>query len=1077
MNWLNGTLSRACRRFGPALLLTVSCSWAQVTTGSVAGQVTDQTGAVVPAVSVRLINEGTGAERTVQTDAAGNYVFALVAPGFYRLVVAAPGFKVFQLSGLEVQVAQRVTQNVQLEVGDTATTLEVVATAPVLDQRSAEIGQVISEQEITDLPLNGRNFLDLSRLVPGVSELPGFSQSTGISVNGQRANQIAFYFDGIDTRVEHSGKPAFTPSIDAIQEFKIHQNAFSAEFGRAPAAINLSLKPGTNKFHGTLFEFLRNDKLDARSFFAPTRDVLRRNQFGGVLSGPIVRQKAFFMVNYEGLRTRRSRTVFRNVPSVAQRGGDFSGGAPIFDPMTLDPQTNQRLPFPNNVIPRTRFGRIGNAALNYYPQPNLQGVKGFNFVAPASLVNDSDQFHFRADLQLSDSDLLFGRYSYATTNNDRPAGLPLTGTFIDVETHNFTLQESHTFGPAAVNEFRIAWTYYDYISSFPRADRNLAVEEFGLKNLNPPAISFGLPFLAVTGLSSMGANRFSPQGSRENIYTLADDLNLIRGKHNLKFGFEGRYYRPALLILATPNGTLDFRPQFSNQPGVPGTGNAVADLVLGFPWRGRGTQLVESNGLVSLKYFHLSGYAQDEIKLRPNLTVNIGLRYEYQTPFKERFNDVFSFDYVNGRFLEPGIDIPHLQRPDRNNFAPRVGIAYSVTPKTVIRAGGGVFYGLIRSQEFPAFHLSPPFTVDATLFSDPLVPDLPGRLFPPARVRDPETGEVLLTPDTGVFALDENFRTAYTYQWNFSVQRELAPQWLFEAAYVGNSAHKLIGRDLVNQAFLDPDPINNPTPVNSRRPIPQIGDVSMVKSLDNSNYHALNVKINKRFSDGFSLIGAYTFGKALGIGGALFGDQSRAQNARDRDAEYGPLDIYTKHRLTVGWVYELPFGEGKPLLSGATGVAGKLVSGWSFQGIYTAHSGFPIVFDLRSSVSANVGRQDMNRPDRICDGNLPKSERTLTRYFDTRCFVDHPFGRFGNSGNGVIFGPGLNNFDLTFMKNTVVAVRDTPVTLQFRAEFFNAFNHPSFGDPRARVGTPQYGVIRSTRTNGREIQLALKLIF
>jgi len=1050
---------------------------AQVSQGSIGGQITDQTGAAIPGATVVVENEATGIQATDSTDEAGRYVFPALPLGLYTVRVEAAGFKTYSATGLQIQIGQRVTQDVRLEVGETTTRIEVVATTPVLEQRSAAIGQVIGEQEVKDLPLNGRNFLDLAKLVPGVSELPGTSQSTGISINGQRANQVAFYFDGIDTRTESHGKPAFTPSVEAIQEFKIQVNSFSAEFGRAPAAINLSLASGSNNFHGTVFEFLRNNKLDARSFFAPEVDDLRRNQFGFVFSGPIVHNKTFFMTNYEGLRTRRSRTPFYNVPSSAERNGDFSAGDPIFDPMTLDPDTNTRQPFPNNAIPQDRFGQMGKAILQYYPSPNLEGVKGFNYSVPAPLVDDADQFHSRIDQQLSDSDLLFGRFSWATTTNATPSGLPLTGSFNDVDTYNFTVQESHTFSPTMINQFRLAYTYYNLFSHFPLADRNLAAEEFGLLNMNPPASAFGLPFHQVSGLSSIGANRFSPQGSEENIYTLADDLNVIRGKHNFKFGFEGRYYRPALRILATPNGSLVYQNRFTNQPNVAKTGSAVADMVLGFPWSGRGTQLAESNGLVSLKYYFYSGFVQDEIKLLPNLTVNLGLRYEYQTPFKERFNQLLFFDYVNGRFLEPGKDIDNLQKPDRNNFAPRVGIAYSVTPKTVIRAGGGVFYGLIRSQEFPAFHLSPPYTVDSTLFSDPLVPDLPGKLWPPAKVRDPETGEVLLTPNTGVFSLDHSFRTAYTYQWNFSVQRELADQWMLEFAYVGNSAHKLIGRDLVNQAFQDPDPANNPTPVNSRRPNPQIGDVSMVKSLDNSNYHALNVKLNKRFSNGFSLIGGYTWAKALGIGGALFGDQSRGQNAYDRASEYGPLDIYQKHRFTLGWVYELPFGEGKPMLAHVSGVAGKLVSGWSTQGIYVGHSGTPIVFDLRSSVSANVGRQDMNRPDRLCDGNLPRGEQTLTRAIDTACFANHPFGRFGNSGNGVLFGQGINTFNLTAMKNTVFTAADTPITVQFRAEFFNAFNHPGFGDPSARVGTPQFGVIRSTRVNGREIQLALKLMF
>jgi hypothetical protein len=363
--------------------------------------------------------------------------------------------------------------------------------------------------------------------------------------------------------------------------------------------------------------------------------------------------------------------------------------------------------------------------------------------------------------------------------------------------------------------------------------------------------------------------------------------------------------------------------------------------------------------------------------------------------------------------------------------------------------------------------------IDTTLTSNPNVPDLVGRLFPRVQVRD-AAGKIALAPNVNVFSLDANWRTNYTWQWNFGIQRELANGLLWETAYVGNAAHKLTGRDLPNQAFLDPDP-TRPTPVISRRPNPNIGDVSYVSSLDNSNYHSLNVKLNKRFAGGFSLLGAYTYSKVMGIGGALFGDQSRQQDARNRRAEYAPLEFNQKQRLTMAWIYELPFGKGRRYFTGASGAANTMVGGWSLQGNYTVHSGFPLT--PISSVSTNVGRQDTNRADRLCDGNLD-SGRTINRWFDTSCFVNHPFGRFGNSGNGVIVGPGVNNFDFTIMKNTFIPMGSRePLNAQFRAEFFNGFNHASFADPNLTAGTAQFGVIRGTRINGREIQLALKLIF
>jgi hypothetical protein len=952
--------------------------------------------------------------------------------------------------------------------------VEVVATAPVLDERNAEIGQVIGMKETQELPLNGRNYFELAKLAPGVTELAGSSQSNGLSINGQRANQISFYFDGIDTRTETSGRPAFTPSIEAIQEFKIQSSNFSAEYGRNPAAINLSLKPGGNDFHGALFEFLRNDVLDARSFFSQKVDPLRRNQFGGVLSGPILHNKLFFMFNYEGLRTRQANTLYLSVPTDNQRSGNFAGGPAIYDPATYNSAANMRQPFAGNVIPQNRFGMIGVSALKYYPQPNAAGSAAYNHIVGASGINDADQFHTRIDDQIGDRDLLFGRISYTVGNTNSPGGLPYTGSVEDLKGTNLTVQESHTFSPTIVNQFRTAWTFFNDNLGFPTLDHDATSTEFGLLNLAPPTIAFGVPQLNVTGLSTLGASPFQPQGPRENIYNLADDFTWIKGKHSMKFGFDGRYYRPASKIQATPNGSFTFANQFTNQPGVSGTGNAVADLLLGLPYNVRATQLAESNGWVTLKYYYYGFYAQDEFRITSKLTLNYGLRYEYQTPYKERFNDLAVFDLDHTKFQMLGQDVPALNKPDRNNFAPRVGIAYALTPKTVIRSGFGVFYGEPRGNEFSSFQLSPPFVVDSTIVSNPLIPDLVGRAFPVASVRD-SAGNIIVTPNTNVFSIEYNFPMNYTYQWNFNIQRELANGWLLEAGYLGNGAHKLTGRVLANQAVPDVDPLH-PTSITSRRPNPAVGDVSYVSAIDNSNYNALEVKLNKRFGRGMSIIGAYTYSKAMGIGGNLFGDQSRQQDRRNRREEYAPLDFNQTQRLTLAWIYELPFGRGKAVGSSLTGVPGALATGWSVQGIYTVHTGFPL--SPASGTSVNVGRADANRPNRVCDGNLASGERSLARWFDTSCFVDHPFGVFGNSGNNVIVGPGMNTFNLTAMKNTPLHFGSKEAgTLQFRAEFFNAFNHATFGDPSLTVNTAQFGVIRSVRVPGRQVQLALKFLF
>jgi hypothetical protein len=740
--------------------------FAQVSTGSIAGQITDQSRAAIPDASVTLISDGTGAERTAATNSSGNYVFPLVPPGRYRLRVGAKGFKTSEVTSLEVQVAQQITENLALEVGETSTKLEIVAVAPVLEQRTAEVGQVIGRNEVVGLPLNGRNFLELARLVPGVTQLPGTSQSNGLAINGQRANQIGFFFDGVDTRTETSGKPAFSPSIEAIQEFKIQQNDFAAEFGRNPSAINLTLRPGTNQLHGTVFEFIRNNRLDSRAFFARQRDPLRRNQFGAVLSGPILRKKTFFMANFEGLRTRRANTLYQNLPSAAQRDGNFAGGPAIFDPQTYVTSSNARQPFSGNVIPKSRFGVMGNAALEYYPTPNSPGSGAFNNVTSASTLSDGDQFHGRIDHTIGSRDSLFGRYSFSRSRSLSPTGLPLTGGFSKGKANSITIQETRTISPTQVNQIRLAWTYFKDFGGFPLADRNLAAEKFGMLNLTPSANAYGLPQINVAGLTTIGANAFQPSGPRENLFSLADDLNWIRGKHSLKFGFDGRLYRPAALVQQTPNAILTWENRFTVQPGVAGTGSAVADLVLGLPYTGRATQFAESNGWVSLSYYYYGFYVQDEIRITPKFTANLGIRYEYQNPYNERYGDLAIFDMNGSRFLKLEENIDRLHEPDRNNFAPRIGFAYSITPKTVVRFGAGIFYGQPRGSEFSSFQLSPPFLIDSTLTSNPTVPDLFGRLFPRPQVRD-SSGRILLSANTNVFSLDPSFRTNYTYQPTF----------------------------------------------------------------------------------------------------------------------------------------------------------------------------------------------------------------------------------------------------------------------------------------------------------------------
>ncbi len=1039
--------------------LAASHLLAQGTQGSLSGTVFDASGSVLPDALVRLTSEGTSQRWEARTGATGNFNFPALLPGRYTLEAERTGFKTVRNSGIVLQVAQSATVDLRLEVGSLAERVEVTAAAPVLNRESAAVGQAIENKQILDMPLNGRNFLQLGLLVPGASENPG-AQSQ-FSINGMRGNMTSTLLDGMEVRAVRNGRPALQPSVDALQEFRIQQNAFSAEFATGTAVINVAFKSGTNGFHGTAYEFLRNDKLDARNVFdrTPTLPPFRRNQFGFAAGGPVIKNKLFFFANYEGLRTRRSRTVFANVPTPAQLSGDFTGSPLIHDPFVVN--NGQRQPFPGNRIPASQVSQYARAAAKLYPTPNLTGVPGQNFVTQRPNPDDADQGNLRMDSVLSEKHNLFARFSESRANNETLTALPYTGNLNTNNGRNATLSHTWLVSPATINQFRVGYTAVDVFVGNPLAETPLAITEFGLRNLNIPGNAQGSPQLNIVGITTMGSGPFTPQGSIENLYEVGNDITLQRGRHAFKAGFVGRRFRPALRALLTPNGILNFENRFSNQIGVPGTGTPIADFVLGYPLSARAGIPIQTNGFVDLVYNNYGFYIQDDFKLSPKLTLNLGLRYEYQNPIRERYNSARSWSVAEQRFLEVGKDIPSLTAPDRNNFAPRVGVAYSLNPKTVVRAGAGLFYGFIRGDEYPVYQLNPPFSNDSTINSDPLRPTLlPGVLFPAPSSQ--------LQPGTNVFSIDYNLPASQTWQWNVTIQRELLANLALEVAYVGSKSSYLTARSLPNQATLDVDP-TRPTSIQSRRPNPLIGDVSLTGALDPANYNALQAKLERRYAAGLSLLGAFTYSKALGISEA--GDQSTVMDTRDRQRDYGPLPYDQRFRFTMSFAYELPFGKGKAMLNSLPGWANVALGGWQLGGIVTMRVG-----EARSpagNVSANVGRSDRNRPNRIGNGNLPRGDRGVNRWFDTAAFRPQAFGTFGNSGEGVLRMPGANNWDLSLLKNFRVTETSS---LQFRSEFFSAFNHPLYGYPGLTIGTPQFGVI-TTASGSRSIQMALKFIW
>lgn len=1044
---------------------------AQGTFGSITGRVADSGGSALPNVAITLKNIGTGQKKSTATNSAGLYHFPDLLPGSYSLHAERTGFRSVDVTDLTLQVNQTLNNNLVMAVGEVTTTVQVAASTPLLQTQTSSTGQVITGKRILNMPLNGRNVFNLVLLVPGASENPG-AQSQ-FSINGQRGNETSMLVDGVDTRMFQNGRPAFTPSVDAVQEFKVQQNATSAAFGNGTAVVNVALRAGTNQFHGDAWEFVRNDSLAAMGFFDKTKQPLVRNQYGITLGGPIQKNRTFFFAYYEGLGTHSAGSEFAEVPTPDELQGNFSGQPTIYNPFDLDTVTGQRRPFLNNQIPANLVSQYAQSAAKLYPAPIATGVPGFNYVRSVDDSESSNQASLRIDHEFSPSDSLFGTVIWAHDTSSQGSALPLSGRVVAVNGTQISLHETHVFSPSLVNQFALGYTYGFNAQKGQLASTPLATEAFGLKNLKIPAVNQGMPQLnfgfsvlsstnSQSTITPMGTPPNLPFGGVENQYLLSDDVSWSHNQHQIEFGGEVRQYRPTMFDQGTPNGNLNFSGQFTSPIGSSTyfTGNSIADFVLGLPYTATATQLGQSDGGTDLRWTHFAVFFEDNYRILPKLTLNLGIRYEYDQPWREVHNAAQVWSPTQNKFLVPGVDVDGLVKPDRNNFAPRLGFAYNVTPLTVVRGGFGVFYGFPRGMELSSgYHLNPPYDVSVTVNSAPKTPTiLPGTLFPLATA--------VPTPTTSLFSIDHNFPANYTYEYNLALQRQILPTLSIQAVYVGSSSHKLTGRSLINQAHEDANPAN-PTPIQGRRPFQGAADISITKAVDQANYNALQVTVEKQASSGLSLLAAYSWAKALGIAEA--GDQSGiGDQYAPRHRYYGPLPYDQPQRFTFSAVYDLPFGQGGLIGTNLNPVASKLASGWQANAIGTFFKGE--YASVTSNVSANVGRVDRNLPNCTGDPNL-SSGRSIRHWFNTTAFVSQPFGTFGDCSVGNVEIPGENNLDFSIIKNTRFHDR---YNVQLRGEFFNFFNHPSFGTPNLSLGAPSFGVISSTRTNQRIIQLAAK---
>jgi outer membrane receptor protein involved in Fe transport len=1073
-----------------AMVLFSSLLWAQVNaTGTISGHVTDPTGSPIANAHVRVTNLETGRAVSKETGSDGYYTFPLLKPGTYSVTVSAPGFASENRTGLVLQIQQVVQQDFKLQLGSVQQEVTVQSTGPLVNTESTELGNVISEHSTEQLPLNGRNFSQLGLLVPGTNPGPvggirtqgngNETQRAGAEIvaDGARGSFNLFMIDGIDDRDQSVGTVKVFPNLESIQEFKVEIGNYDAEFASGGAVVNVITRSGSNVVHGSAFEFLRNSALDARQFFDAQKPPYQQNQFGGALGGPIKKDKTFFFLDYQGLRVHEASTSILSEPTPALRQGDFSAfPALIYDPSTYNSSTGTRQLFPGNKIPSTKFDPVAMNLLSIIPLPNLPGVNN-NLRINNLAVQEEDQFDVRVDETFSEKDSMFGRVTYGRADITYPkTPVQINGAFNPLAfaqgsalagslrlnhapSTQATIQEIHSFSPSLVNQLALGDTRFALTVTPLDTGYNTSAR-LGLLGSDTGSVASGLASLSISGFSGYSAS-FVPEIVPQNTWQATDSFSYTHGSHLVKFGVSIDHNGFGFFQLSAPAGALSWTGIFTNNPLHPsGTGSGFADFLLGYPASSSKSSLPD--GVPYESYTEYGAYIQDQWRVTPRLTLTAGLRYDLFTPPVERYNRQSDFVPGPGSVAIAGQNgtsagILNMQTHD---FSPRIGLAYQLDGKTVVRTAYGLYYFNEQGTGGSArLFLNYPFAQQYSVSCSSTVPCL--NTF----AGIPNTPSATNLP-TVVYQPVAN-QTPNVQQWNVTVERQLTSSSAVHASYVGSHGNHL------NIALDEDVAYPGPGPVAPRRPYPGYSSISAWEPRGISNYDGLQLSAEKRMSNGLSFLAAYTWSKSLdeGAGGNSAAGESRnnVQNPRNVRAEYGLSDFDYGQRLTFSALYELPFGHGRRYLSSGSRLEDLVFGGWQLSNIVTLQSGAPLSVQL-SNPTANTGT--FTRPNRICDGNLPASQRTIHEWYDISCFVNPPPYTFGNAGRNIIIGPGLATWDLGADKDFRLTER---TGLQFRSEFFNILNRPNFGLPNGSIGSPSAGTITTVITNAREIQFALRL--
>jgi hypothetical protein len=1049
----------------------------------------------VPAADIELTDVARGLRRTAQSNEDGAFLFPTVTPGVYTLRVTKTGFEAQELRNITLEVGQRASYDVDLRPGQISNVVTVSAeNVPQLETESNVVGTVVDSARVQELPLNGRNFLQLALLsggaVPPTGRSDAIAGQTGrgdnaVLLGGNVGSSTGYLINGIAVRGGRLGESAINLSPSAIDQFKVQMSFFMPDQGPNPGLVNLTTRSGGNAFHGELFEFFRNEVLDARNFFAQGPEKLHRNQFGGAIGGPIWRDRTWFYGNYEGLREITAFTASGYAPTAAMFTGNF-GEIPeiIYDPATYSPTTRTRQPFPNNIIPENRINAVAKRLLEYYLPGSSLSQRPANIFANPRKSNDDDQFGVRVDHSFSSTQNVFAQYIRQRGNMVSPGLMPYAGARYPLETDYATLQHTWTVSPSLVNNLRAGFVRNLVFSGNEGAELGSVLPGLGIPNTLDTA---GITGIGIQGYAGFGRSAGSV-GNVDNSYQLDDSLYYSRGTHTFQFGGSIRYRRSwQQNANANALGSLTFQPQFTaqlapNAQGLPvpqaRTGNSFADFLLGAPATGQMIGLP----LLPYRFTQFNPYIQDTWKVTRNFTLNYGLAWFISTvpePVGSAARLPHGFDYQTGllQYAALGQVDPKILTMNWKNFTPRLGFAWkpSFIPDTVIRAGVGTFYSDTKLIEAQFAMVAPPFNTPLTITNPPTNPEaqyvLGSNIFPPPPALNLDENYAASLPNgTTAFLVRPSNRTPYVNQWNFSIQHSLAPGDLIEFVYLGASGHNQQHRYEANQCRPEADLRCDP----ATKPYPRYSSLLTADFAGNSSYEALIARYHHQTRTGLDLRFEYTFGKALND--HFEGGANESQIAVCRACDKGAASFDVKHRAVASAIYRLPFGHGRTFGSNMPVVLDALAGGWSVTTIATFSSGSP--FDVTAANTTGFNNIT-HRANRLCDGrsgSLEDSVRTNgLQWFDTGCFAAPPAGYYGNAGRNILYAPGIHNYDIGIEKFFRIPVSEA-MRLQFRGELFNAFNHAQFGAPNSSVVAPNFGQISSARAP-RLVQFALRLLF